>query len=76
MIAKRPCVSETTERVRSMSAGLDASTVTPGITAPEVSFTTPDRPLCAYNAAGSRTKPSGASNSDFVNAQRSMVTSL
>ncbi len=39
-----PCESDTTVRTFSISAGLDASTVTPGRTAPEVSFTTPAIP--------------------------------
>src|SRR5580765_7968023 len=36
-----------------MSAGLDASTVTPGITAPVLSFTTPAMALCAQAPDGS-----------------------
>ena len=36
-----PALSVTTERVFSISAGLAASTVTPGNTAPDVSLTTP-----------------------------------
>src|SRR5579862_7261115 len=36
-----PVESVTTDRTRSIRAGLDASTVTPGNTAPEVSLTTP-----------------------------------
>ena len=51
MILYWPSESVTTERTRSMSAGLDASTVTPGITAPEVSFTTPAMPPAAWAAA-------------------------
>src|SRR6476646_7777352 len=39
-----------------MRAGLAASTVTPGITAPEVSFTTPAIALCAEATAGSTMK--------------------
>ena len=39
-------------RLRSMSAGLVASTVTPGIAEPDVSFTTPARALCARTAVG------------------------
>ena len=38
--------SVVTDRTRSMSAGLAASTVTPGRTAPVVSLTTPARALC------------------------------
>ena len=45
-----PCVSVITERTRSMSAGLLASTVTPGITAPLASFTTPAMPLACAKA--------------------------
>src|SRR5262245_39052815 len=46
-----PCESDTTVRTFSISAGLDASTVTPGRTPPEVSCTTPAMP-CANVAAG------------------------
>ena len=38
-----------------MSAGLEASTVTPGSTAPDVSFTTPVIDACASTEDGSRT---------------------
>ena len=38
----------------SMSTGLAASTVTPGITAPDVSFTVPVNTLCARAAAGTQ----------------------
>ena len=47
MILYCPCASVDTERTFSISTGLDASTVTPGITAPLVSFTTPAIPLAA-----------------------------
>src|SRR5947207_16026566 len=49
-----PVESVTAERTFSISAGLDASTVTPGITAPVVSLTRPAMllPLCARPAAG------------------------
>ena len=57
-----PCESVVTVRTRSMSAGLVASTVTPGITAPLVSFTTPAIPLvCARAVAGSDTTIANAS---------------
>src|SRR3977135_3638559 len=53
----RPSLSVTTLRTFSMSAGLEASTVTPGRTAPELSLTTPAIPLavacCADAARGS-----------------------
>src|ERR1051326_8533874 len=45
-----------TERLLSISAGLEASTVTPGSTAPEGSLTIPARLLCAEAAPGSKTK--------------------
>ena len=50
-----PAESVTAVRTFSMRAGLDASTVTPGITAPLVSFTWPPMalPLCAAARAGS-----------------------
>ena len=41
-----PALSVTTVRTFSMSAGLDASTVTPGSTAPEASLTIPEMPAC------------------------------
>ena len=50
-----PCSSVTTDRVRSISAGLAASTVTPGRTAPVSSLTTPAMELCANDVAGTRT---------------------
>src|SRR6185369_17293345 len=43
-----PLPSVTTVRTFSMSAGLAASTVTPGSTAPDVSLTTPAMDACAY----------------------------
>src|SRR5947207_13114796 len=52
----RPSLSLTTLRTLSMSAGLEAATVTPGRTAPELSLTTPAIPLavacCAEAARG------------------------
>ena len=39
-----------------MSAGLEASTETPGNTAPVVSLTTPAKPLCAEAIAGIRNR--------------------
>src|SRR5579862_1191341 len=49
-----PVSSLTTERTRSMSAGLVASTVTPGSTAPDVSLTTPVMAACAKRGTGTR----------------------
>ena len=47
-----PAPSVTALRVRSMSAGLDASTVTPGSAAPVPSFTTPAIAACACASRG------------------------
>jgi hypothetical protein len=44
----------TTDRLCSISAGLDASTVTPGRTAPEESRTTPVIDACCARAAAGR----------------------
>src|SRR5260370_17767269 len=49
-----PAVSVTTVRVFSINTGLDASTVTPGRTAPVPSFTTPAIATCALAMAGTR----------------------
>ena len=48
-----PVPSVTTVRTFSVSAGLAASTVTPGRTAPEESLTTPAIVACARAADGS-----------------------
>src|SRR5438552_1422200 len=53
MIRYCPAPSVTADRVFSMSAGLDASTVTPGSTAPEASFTVPVSVAWANTVAGS-----------------------
>src|SRR5438876_507773 len=47
-----PVPSEMALRVLSISAGLEASTVTPGSTAPDESFTTPVIDAWAYAEAG------------------------
>src|SRR5688572_17494711 len=54
-IEYRPCPSVTTVRLPSMSAGLVASTATPGSTAPVSSLTAPAMTLCADAAAGGST---------------------
>jgi hypothetical protein len=46
-----------TDRVLSMRTSLDASTVTPGNTAPDVSLTTPATVLWARDAVGSTKAP-------------------
>src|SRR6266850_5462522 len=47
-----PVPPVTTDRTFSISAGLDASTVTPGSTAPDASFTCPAIDACARTIAG------------------------
>src|SRR5216684_615811 len=55
MILYCPELSVITDRTLSINAGLEASTVTPGSTAPDVSLTTPPMALvCADATAGSR----------------------
>src|SRR5687768_6042893 len=49
-----PDPSVTTDLTFSISAGLDASTVTPGSTAPDASLTCPAIDAWAYAATGSR----------------------
>src|SRR5262245_31318389 len=48
-----PFASVVADRTCSINAGLAASTVTPGSTAPVASFTTPANALCARAAVGS-----------------------
>src|ERR1051325_10967953 len=50
-----PVPSVTTDRTFSIRAGLAASMVTPGRTAPDASFTRPTIEPCAYAAAGAST---------------------
>ena len=52
----RPSPSVTAERLFSISTGLDASTLTPGSTAPDVSFTIPLNDAWAYAAAGANAR--------------------
>jgi hypothetical protein len=46
----------------SIRTSLAASTVTPGIAAPDVSFTTPTIALCAYAALDTKTAPANATS--------------
>src|SRR4051812_16003600 len=66
-----PLPSVTTERVFSISAGLDTSTLTPGSTAPEESLTTPvtepDRPWA--DAVDNRPTTATANNAAVRNAR-------
>src|SRR5438876_4180097 len=57
-----PVLSVTALRLFSISAGLDASTVTPGSTAPEASFTTPVMEAWANARAGTSTRSRNAPN--------------
>src|SRR5580765_3894159 len=63
-----PAPSVTAVRTFSMRAGLDASTVTPGSTAPDSSLTVPVRVPCANARDGSRT--SAISHKTGFNARR------
>src|SRR3954452_23357294 len=67
-----PFSSVTTVRTFSMSAGLAASTVTPGSTAPVVSLTSPARAACAAATRG--TTATSPNNSKHLASVR-MVTS-
>src|ERR1043165_3718891 len=57
-----PVPSLTADRVFSISAGLEASTVTPGRTAPDASFTTPVMEAWANATAGTSTSGASAAN--------------
>src|SRR5262249_15016186 len=59
-----------------MSAGLLASTVTPGSTAPVVSFTTPANALCACAAAGSASHASATTNDIAIRLLVMQLSSL
>src|SRR5689334_6630392 len=60
-----PASSVTAERTFSMSAGLDASTVTPGSTAPDESLTTPVIDAWAYADAGKIKRQVNPNNNPF-----------
>ena len=55
-----PVPSLTAARTFSIRAGLDASTVTPGSTAPDVSFTVPAMVACAHTTAGATSRITSA----------------
>src|SRR5207248_7931183 len=57
-----PLASVVAERTFSIKAGLLASTVTPGNTAPVASFTVPANALCARAVAGSASHASTTTN--------------
>jgi hypothetical protein len=59
-----------------MSAGLAASTVTPGRTAPVVSFTTPATAPCAYSARGSQRLPAAHTLAPSRNRTRRLFLKL
>jgi hypothetical protein len=65
-IAYCPVPSVTVDRTFSMSAGLDASTVTPGSTAPDASRTSPLIAACANAAAGSSSASTNTSPIFFI----------
>src|SRR5438876_5886460 len=57
-----PVPSVTAVRVFSIRTGLAVSTVTPGRTAPDASFTTPVIDACAYADAGSMASKTGTNS--------------
>src|SRR5439155_12726384 len=61
-----PVPSVTADRVFSMSAGLDASTVTPGKIAPDVSFTVPAMDACANAIDGRSIRTKRATDHCFA----------
>ena len=63
-----PEPSVTAVRAFSISAGLEASTVTPGSTAPDASLTTPVMDACANAVAGRKTKKPMATHLDRQSA--------
>src|SRR5713226_5781922 len=67
----RPALSVMVERVFSISAGLDASTVTPGSTAPEESCTRPEMLACAAACAGKRSIAAQTNTSAVINRRMS-----
>src|SRR5262245_27561797 len=70
MIRYKPASSVVAVRAPSMRAGLLASTVTPGSTAPVVSLTTPAIALCASAAVGaSSTNANADANRIFLPAR-------
>src|SRR5690349_18879406 len=66
MILYWPASSVVTERCFSISAGLAASTVTPGSAPPVVSLTTPAIELCASAWAGNPSPTSNTMNAPAV----------
>src|SRR5215831_2255972 len=62
-----PAPSVTTLRVFSIRTSLAASTVTPGKTAPDVSFTTPAIALCACATVGTSTSHASAATTRALN---------
>src|SRR5262245_406699 len=71
-----PSPSVTTVRTFSMSAGLDASTVTPGRTSPDVSLTTPVMLAWARAGTENRVEQADRTNATKPILQRSMAISL
>ena len=68
-----PDPSVTADRTFSISAGLDASTVTPGSTAPEVSLTTPAIDACASKEVGMTTVLAQHHDDRSKSAHRSLL---
>src|SRR5215475_13091727 len=69
-----PVLSVTTSRDFSMSAGLDASTLTPGMTAPDASLTMPAR--AGWENAGMENSSSNARTTDPIAKARIVASNL
>src|SRR5215218_5185059 len=66
----RPVPSVTAARAFSIRTGLAASTITPGNTAPDASFTRPASDACAKAANGTLTTSASARRTDFIPRMR------
>ena len=71
-----PALSVTTVRTFSVSAGLAASTVTPGSTPPDASLTVPVRVPCANAKRRQRTSDCGEQRNDVLQSHAWRLTPL
>jgi hypothetical protein len=76
MIRYCPVSSVVAVRTFSINAGLDASTVTPGKTAPDVSLTTPVMDDCCADVMAGRSTRSSETNATWVSLRMSNLLSL
>src|SRR4051794_29547602 len=70
----RPFASVTAVRTFSIRTGLAASTVTPGSTAPDVSFTVPEIDACAEAIDGRNSSAQSRAMPSFANLRISFVS--